>query len=394
MITTKLNSNSFKPLNILFFGSDLFSIHSLKSLLTLKGLSNPITNEKYINSLHLVTKPAKWCGRDKSILRETDISRYIRLKNIALNTIECDSKEDLLELTKSGNIFTTSNINLIVAVSYGELLPSELINKSEFGGLNVHPSLLPRYKGSSPIQYALLNKDFTTGVTVQDLHPTKFDCGNIIKQTSEINIKKLLENEKNPFQDLKEYCQDINKIPINTLKLTNQLGIIGGNLLHDLIKSGIFLPSQRRQVIESSFQSTFAPRIKPEMRKIKWETDCADSILIKRNTLGPMYCLMNAATSTKKRQLLSEICQKRVILHEFWVENSSTCLSLPTSPGQYIYDDETQKIYVRCGKSVDQHMLVVNKIQLQNFAIESSAEFIKQLPKRCGKQFAEARHFL
>ena len=78
--------------------------------------------------------------------------------------------------------------NLVIAVSYGRLIPSTFIQHCKYGGLNVHPSLLPKYSGSSPLQYALLNDDKFTGCTVQTLHPTKFDHGDIIIQSSEIPI--------------------------------------------------------------------------------------------------------------------------------------------------------------------------------------------------------------
>ncbi|KAF9899272.1 hypothetical protein EC991_009215, partial [Linnemannia zychae] len=69
-----------------------------------------------------------------------------------------------------------------VVVSFGWFLPDEVITKFKKAGINVHPSLLPKYRGSAPLQRAILNQDQTTGVTVQLLDPNEFDAGKILAQ--------------------------------------------------------------------------------------------------------------------------------------------------------------------------------------------------------------------
>jgi len=73
-----------------------------------------------------------------------------------------------------------AGFDLGIVVSFGHLVPAELINYFPKKMINVHPSLLPRYRGAAPIQHALLNHEKETGVCVIDLHPTSFDKGNIL----------------------------------------------------------------------------------------------------------------------------------------------------------------------------------------------------------------------
>ena len=75
------------------------------------------------------------------------------------------------------------NFNLSIVVAYGKILPQELIDLPEKGTLNIHYSLLPRYRGASPVESAILNGDTETGVTIQQM-VFKLDAGNIIAQES------------------------------------------------------------------------------------------------------------------------------------------------------------------------------------------------------------------
>lgn len=73
--------------------------------------------------------------------------------------------------------------DLGIVVSFGYLIPTRLIRHFALGTLNVHPSLLPLYRGAAPIQHAILNGDRETGVSIIGLSEGKFDSGRIYKQT-------------------------------------------------------------------------------------------------------------------------------------------------------------------------------------------------------------------
>lgn len=71
------------------------------------------------------------------------------------------------------------NPDLIIVAAYGKIIPKEILNTAKYGAINVHPSLLPKYRGASPIQTAILNGDKKTGVTIM-LMDEKMDHGPIL----------------------------------------------------------------------------------------------------------------------------------------------------------------------------------------------------------------------
>ena len=75
------------------------------------------------------------------------------------------------------------NPDLIVVAAYGRLLPDEILDAPKYGCINVHSSLLPKYRGAAPINWAILNGDEVSGVTIMHM-ATELDAGDIILQAS------------------------------------------------------------------------------------------------------------------------------------------------------------------------------------------------------------------
>ncbi|KAJ1967041.1 hypothetical protein H4R34_006436, partial [Dimargaris verticillata] len=69
-----------------------------------------------------------------------------------------------------------------IVASFGSFIPARIIEQFPLGMINVHPSLLPKYRGAAPLQAALLNHDCQTGVTIQELHKKTIDAGRILLQ--------------------------------------------------------------------------------------------------------------------------------------------------------------------------------------------------------------------
>ncbi len=88
--------------------------------------------------------------------------------------------------------------NIGIVASFGNMIPSKLIDKFQKGCYVMHPSLLPKYRGACPIQYALLNKDKKTGVSIIEASKKSYDKGHLLKQI-EIDIK-----EEYRFKELSE----------------------------------------------------------------------------------------------------------------------------------------------------------------------------------------------
>ncbi len=150
-------------MNIVFWGSSDFSMPSLELLY-----------HKH-NVLAVVTNPDAFCGRGLKNIVSTPIKKFAVEKNIPLLQ-PCNLKDiDFI------NKLFSFNADIYVIVSYGMIIPEEIIFYPKNFSINLHASLLPKYRGASPIQQALLNGDEITGNTVQFI-TKELDKGDIIIQ--------------------------------------------------------------------------------------------------------------------------------------------------------------------------------------------------------------------
>ena len=134
--------------------------------------------------------------------------------------------------------------DLIVVVAYGRILPDELIAAAPLGCINVHGSLLPKYRGSAPIQWAVLNGDKTTGVTTMYI-ASELDAGDMIYKE---------ETEIGEFETSGE--------------LFDRLCVLGADLLGKTVRdieAGI-----APRVPQNAEEATFAPQLNKEMCGIDW----------------------------------------------------------------------------------------------------------------------------
>lgn len=146
---------------ILFFGTDDFSLYSLKALYEAGFIIGGI-----------ITKPDSRKGRGQKII-EPSVKRYAKEKNIPF--IQPSNSDEM-------NKFIIQFKQPVgVLVSFGKIINQETLNLFTPGIINLHPSLLPQYRGPSPIEAAILNGDKSTGVTIMKLTPP-MDAGPIYIQ--------------------------------------------------------------------------------------------------------------------------------------------------------------------------------------------------------------------
>ncbi len=157
-----------------FFGSDEFSIIVLEELI----------QAGYTPSL-CITQPDKPKGRNL-VLTPTPIKEFCIKKNISYISPEKLSVEEIVSLHTEYDFF--------VVASYGKIISQKILNIPKYGCLNVHPSLLPQYRGASPIETAILEDTKDTGVTIM-LMDAQMDHGPIIKQ-AEYLFEKWPESKK------------------------------------------------------------------------------------------------------------------------------------------------------------------------------------------------------
>lgn len=157
-----------KP-RILFMGTDSHSGYILNFLL----------NHNF-NVVAVVSQPDKQQGRKKQIVPTI-------VKQIAINNDIPIYQPD--NLSKNYHDLLEIEYDVLLTVAYGQIVPNELLKHTKVINLNVHYSLLPKYRGSSPVQSAILNGDEKTGVSLMEM-VEKLDAGDIyVQEEVEINQK-------------------------------------------------------------------------------------------------------------------------------------------------------------------------------------------------------------
>jgi methionyl-tRNA formyltransferase len=152
-------------ISIIFFGTHHFAATILQGLL----------DDQNISIDHVITQPDKPVGRIKE-LQKPPVKILAEKHNLTFDQPKSLKKIDL----------GFRNFDLGVTAQYGKLLSNEVIEAPKHGTLNVHTSLLPKYRGASPIQSALINGETKTGVTIMKMDQG-LDTGPILFQ-KELNI--------------------------------------------------------------------------------------------------------------------------------------------------------------------------------------------------------------
>ncbi|KPI36561.1 Methionyl-tRNA formyltransferase, mitochondrial [Cyphellophora attinorum] len=256
-----------EKLNVLFCGADRFSVAHLQALHEESTLP-----ESSIGSVHVVTRTDKRHGRGSSAITAPPVKDAAL--QLGLNVHQLD--------TFTG--WSPPPTDLIVAVSFGLLIPSRILQASKYGGINVHPSLLPDLRGAAPVHWAIMLGRKHTGVTIQSLHPTKFDHGVIIAQTPAPGI------------------------PINGRYggLTDTLSAFGCDMLLDTIRKGLYKPPYQPIAPRKFDELAMAPKIASEHRQIDFDSLTAEDIIRRSNALGRLYTFAQDATGRKVRVVINE----------------------------------------------------------------------------------------
>ena len=132
-------------MNIVFMGTPDFAPESLKAL-----------NEHNYNINCVITNPDKPKGRGMKLT-------YSPVKEYAIkNNIKVYQPEKIKNNVEFKNLLEEINPDLICVVAYGKILPKEILEIPKFGCVNVHGSLLPKYRGAAPIQWAVINGEKKT----------------------------------------------------------------------------------------------------------------------------------------------------------------------------------------------------------------------------------------
>jgi len=256
-------------------------------------------------------------------------------------------KISILQPEKIGNMKYRIGVkkpDLIVVAAYGQILPKDILEIPKYGCLNLHPSLLPRWRGSSPIQFTILNGDKTTGVTII-LIDEKMDHGPIIA-----NSKKQIANSKITYKELEK-----------------ELANLGAKLLIETIPR--WIKGEIKPIPQDESKATYSKILKREDGKIDWSKSAKELERQIRafNPWPGSYCLWPKKDKEQKLKILK------------------AKLSIQKSHGPFGIRGKTflapdNVIAVQAGKD----FLIIEELQLEGKKPITSEEFLRGRPDFIG----------
>ena len=204
------------------------------------------------NILEVYTQPPNKKNRGQKI-QKSPIHDFSNKLNLSVRCPIAFEEEEINRIKKL-------NPDLVIVVAYGKILPTKLLNLDKVLFINVHASLLPRWRGAAPIQRAIMNLDHETGVSIMKI-VTKLDAGPVLLQ-SKIKITK----------------------EINYKELSDKMSELGAKLILDTLKLIENKSANFKEQNES--EATYAKKIEKTETKINWNDD-AEKIIAKINAFFP-----------------------------------------------------------------------------------------------------------
>ena len=247
-------------------GTPIFSVPILKSL---------YQNGYPVSVVY--TQPPKKSQRGQK-LKNSPIHNISEILNLEVRT-----PLNLKNNENEYNYLKNLNADLAIVVAYGQIIPEEFLNLTKHGFINIHASLLPKWRGAAPIQRSIMNLDKETGISFMKI-VKKLDEGPVCKK---LNIKI---SEKDNYETLSD--------KLSSLASENMLDIID-----DIFEEKVLYEEQNHE------EATYANKILKSEGEIKW-TENAENILGKINGLypspgawfiykGERYKILNAELSFK-----------------------------------------------------------------------------------------------
>ena len=237
-------------MKVMFFGTDDFAVKSLVRL-------------------HKEVSSEEGCLRGLAVT-------VLQMKSLTPAVTKYASQHglDLYHWPPDPGLIGKEGFDLGVVASFGRLLPASLISAFPLGMINVHGSLLPRWRGAAPVVHAIMRGDPVTGVTIMRVKPKKFDVGEVLARREVQLDPDILRGE-----------------------LTAQLAESGSELLMEVLKD---FPKYSTQALpQSSFGVTHAPLVTRSMAQIDFETMDAKQVYDLWRALGDLAKLHTIYSGTK-----------------------------------------------------------------------------------------------
>jgi methionyl-tRNA formyltransferase len=324
LCSIKIKGMTGKDLRIIFMGTPDFAVASLRALV-----------ENGYQVVGVVTAPDKPSGRGQ-ILSETEVKLYAKGKGLKILQPEKLKSPEFVEELK------TLHADLQVVVAF-RMLPEVVWNMPRLGTFNLHASLLPKYRGAAPLNWAIINGDLESGATTFKIEH-EIDTGNVM------------------FQEKVEILQDD-----NVEVLHDKLMAIGSKLVIktvDALAQGNVVMTSQQELIEKGYLPSTAPKIFKEDCLIDWKKD-ATSI---KNFIRGLSPYPSAWTKLVNKENSQELPLK---IFRVEVENINTVVV----PGT-VYSDGKTFLKVACKKG----FVSIRELQLAGKKRMEVAEFLRGFP--------------
>ena len=227
---------------IVFMGTPEFSVPTLESL---------VNSDHQILSVY--SQPARKAKRGQK-LNSSSVEIYAKAKSLSIRT------PSNLDTDEEYNFLKKIEPDFVIVVAYGKIIPKRFLNLSKHGFINVHASLLPKWRGAAPIQRSIMNLDNETGISIMKI-VEELDAGPVMHQD------KIKINEN-----------------VDTLTLSKVLSSLGAKSIIDAI--GKIEKGQAKFQEQNHRQATYAKKISKTEGQINWNEN-AQKVLAKINGLNP-----------------------------------------------------------------------------------------------------------
>ncbi|CAI5703572.1 unnamed protein product [Peronospora effusa] len=323
-----------RPYRVLFFGTDDVSLATLKSL---HVNSNEVRgNERLIEHIEVVCpsdRPMNGCKKDDPV----PVKKFAQ--RCKLRVFETPSH---LKSLKTWDFPVTDMFDVGVVVSFGYFLHPNMLKNLHHGAINMHPSMLPKYRGPAPIHHALLNGDTTTGVSVIEIDPKAFDVGRILLQA--------------PY-DIKpgNQCQE----------LAQELAAFGADCI---VKTLEDLPARKKEaVVQDDAQACKAPKVMFKDGFISFD-DSATDIFHRWQALSN-----SVGISVQFREKMVKLIEVRLPSdEELQNVQADESRNGPATTGTFFFEKKRQVLWVRCA---DDSWLLISKLQQADRNVGAALDF-------------------
>jgi methionyl-tRNA formyltransferase len=330
-------------MKVVFFGTPQFAVPTLENLL----------NHPEFEVLAVVTQPDKRRGRGNQLTPSP-------IKTVAItHNLPVWQPQRVKKDTETLSLLREVGADVFVVIAYGQILSQEILDMPKLGCVNVHGSILPKYRGAAPIQWCLYNGDKQTGITTM-LMDAGMDTGAmLLKATTPIN---LLDNA----QDLAE-----------------KLATIGADLL---VETLIGLErGEIKPIPQDNTEATYAPLIKKEDYQLDW----SKSAIQLHNQIRGFYpnCITSfrnqpikiTATAPLDPTYLQELPSE---IQEY-LHKESDRSTLSGSPGEVVGIAKGIGAIAQTGDG----LLILREVQLAGKRPQSGWDFVNGMRLRVGEVF-------